>query len=1060
MRYVELNGTNATPPFTTRPSQRMKIKTLNKEPSRLLISLTCLLCATVLHAAQLVTVPDPSHHLAAGGNGDSALPLVSHDGRFVLFSSSADNLSSANTNAPLPSEAAAQLNVFLRDRSNAVTALVSVNLAGTGGGNYASFPAGISTNGRYVLLETSASNLVAGDTNNAPDVLVRDLQAGMNILVSAVTNGLPGNGASSNAVMTPDGRYIAFISAASNLVAGDTNGIPDVFVRDLVTGTTVLASVGAQSAKGMSEAPQITPDGRYVAFFSTATNLVPGVPDDGGDVYMRDLAGNTTVWASSHARTALQSFQNATNPVCFGHVISADGKFVAYEVCRSLAATNWMIAAPLPSVTNGIVMRYTLETGLTDIVCTNAAILSGAPADVQTLAMTPDGRFIAFIANPNSSPGMAACVYVWDGLSNATTLVSGDLTGAVPTNDMSIWPAITPDGRFVAFQSTATNLVTNSLVGEFHVYVRDLQAGITQLVDADTNGIGSGVTGLTVPQITEDGRFVAFEADDGRLVPNDSNRLPDVFVRDLVAGTTDLISKRDPALPGLTPDGPSTLASLSVSAEGSLVAFTSAADDLVLNDTNGYPDVYVRNLLFDSTLLVSVDASGTTSGNGPSGEATISSDGRFVAFSSSASNLVAGDTNNASDVFVRDLLTGTTALVSVNLNGFSGNGASYTPIITSDGRAVLFRSLAKDLVPGSFGDSYEHLFWRELGPGTTYALSVFNNFGLSPTPPVAVTPDGHFVAFGGQRADWYVWDSQLHATVYSNTVPAGNVILALSISPDGNRIAYALGIAYGSLTPGLTNLYLVDRAASSLKLLGSVQSVAHGVPRFSADGRYLAYVTRSVNVPADTNGLNDVYLYDCLTSSNTLVSQPYDAPVSANGDSDSPDISPDGRFVAYRSAASNLVPGDFNGLPDVFLWERLTGATMLLSVSQGSDSSANNRSLTPVFSGDGNTVFFETWASDLVPYDFNRGSDIFAVSLLSSGAVPLFRTAIAPGTGPGIWISWPAVVGKSYRLQFKNTLTDPAWQDLAGIVTLVGTHAYLNDLAVPGSQRFYRVIAQ
>jgi hypothetical protein len=95
-----------------------------------------------------------------------------------------------------------------------------------------------------------------------------------------------------------------------------------------------------------------------------------------------------------------------------------------------------------------------------------------------------------------------------------------------------------------------------------------------------------------------------------------------------------------------------------------------------------------------------------------------------------------------------------------------------------------------------------------------------------------------------------------------------------------------------------------------------------------------------------------------------------------------------------------------------------------------------------------------------VPFDFNGWSDIFAVSLLSSGGVPLFRAAIASGPGPGIWISWPAVPGKSYHMQFKNTLADPAWQDLGGNVCLVGAHAYLNDLAAPGSQRFYRVVAQ
>ena len=1019
-----------------------KTTTLNTKPGALLILLACLLSATLLHGAELVTIRDPSRPPIPGANGDSSLPLPSADGRYVLFTSDADNLVAAGTNAtPAVTGLMPLLNAYLRDRSNGVTTLISVNLGGTNGGNWDSFPVGISTNGRYVLFETGASDLIAGDTNNASDVLVRDLQAGTNILVSAATNGLPGNDASDSSVMTPDGRYVAFVSAASNLVPGDTNGIRDVFVRDLLAGTTTLASVGAQSASSSSEAPQITPDGRYVAFFSNATNLLPGIPPSAGEIYVRDLVAASTVWASSAARTTLQSLQNATNPVCFGHVISADGQFVAYEVSPSVWPAN------------GIVLRYSLETGLSDIVCTNAAVLSSQPQDDQTLAMTPDGRFLAFTANPNPSPGLAACIYVWDALSNSTTLVSGDLTGAVPINDSSLWPAITPDGRFVTFQSTATDLVTNSLAGDFHVYVRDLQAGTTRLVDADPNGVGSGVTALTAPQITDDGRFVAFDAVDGSLVQGDANQFSDAFMRDLPAGTTDLISKHDPALPCRTPDGPNTLSPLSVSADGSRVAFVSSADDLVPNDANGLPDVFVRDLPAGNTMLVSADPSGAASGNSSSGEPTISADGRFVAFSSNASDLVPGDTNNASDVFVRDLQTGATTLVSVNLNGVSANGASYTPIISSDGRTVLFHSQASDLVAGSFGSSQENLFWRELDSGTTYAVTTFNSGYYSTGLPATITPDGHFVAFGGRNAAWYLWDAQLHATIYSNAVPGLSSITALAISPDGNRIAYASA-------SGLTNLYLVDRAAGTLKPLGSISSVTHGVPRFSADGRYLAYVTSSANSPGDANGLKDVYLYDSVSGSNTLVSQPYNAPASANGDSDSPDISPDGRFVAYRSAASNLVPGDFNGVPDVFLWDRLTGATLLLSASQWSDSSANNRSLTPVFSGDGSTVFFESWASDLAPYDFNHWSDIFAVSLLSSGTVPPFRIAVVPGPGPGIWLSWPAVPGKSYHVQFKNTLADPAWLDLGGSISLVGTHAYLNDLPAPGSQRFYRVVAQ
>ena len=230
---------------------------------------------------------------------------------------------------------------------------------------------------------------------------------------------------------------------------------------------------------------------------------------------------------------------------------------------------------------------------------------------------------------------------------------------------------------------------------------------------------------LMQPRLSDDGGFAAFEAYDGSLVPDDSNKAIDVFVRDLTNAATELISLRDPALPSVTGNGPSTLSLLSVSAEGSFVAFVSEADNLVPNDTNGYRDVFVRDLLGGSTLLVSADMSGVTTGNGLSTDSAISADGRYVAFTSTATNLVAGDTNGVSDVFVRDLLYGTTTLVSVNTNGFSGNGASYSPMISADGRAVLFHSQASDLAPGAFGSGIENLFWRDLWSGTTYALTTY-----------------------------------------------------------------------------------------------------------------------------------------------------------------------------------------------------------------------------------------------------------------------------------------------------------------------------------------------
>ena len=163
-------------------------------------------------------------------------------------------------------------------------------MAGNGGGNGDSFPTGISTNGQYALFESSASDLVAGDTNNASDIFVRDVVNGLTTLVSVSTNGTSGNGRiARGSVMTGDGRYVAFVSTASNLISfasGYPNNIANVFIRDLQASTTKLVSAGAPTnaippitGTGSSESPEITPDGRYVAFYSTATNF-PSRGDD------------------------------------------------------------------------------------------------------------------------------------------------------------------------------------------------------------------------------------------------------------------------------------------------------------------------------------------------------------------------------------------------------------------------------------------------------------------------------------------------------------------------------------------------------------------------------------------------------------------------------------------------------------------------------------------------------------------------------------------------------------------------------------------------------------
>ena len=1017
------------------------------------LTLVCATAALLCFAANLwagplplVSLLHPSQSPPFGGNGDSCLPVLSPDGRFVLFASTANNLLVASNGLPLPALVPARFNVFLRDRTNQTTTLVSATLAGTSGGNGDSFPVALSTNGQFALIESSASDLVAGDTNNATDIFLRDLAAGTTWLVSVSTNGLPGNGVSRSAVMTPDGRYIAFVSEASNLVPGDTNRIARIFLRDLQAATTVLVSAGPFSTNAAAvkpasgfDSPELTPDGRYVAFSSTATNLVPGsVPGQrtGGDIYVRDVVAGTNVWASSGMRANLKNVTGLTNGVCYNLALSADGKFVAYQA-------SLLPVSPVSSSSNisfGIILRYSLETGLTDLVHANGTTSILRMENTRNLDLTPDGRLLAFTANTNGVAATTTCVLVWDANSGALTLASGDLGGAVPTNSLSSRPVLTPDGRRVAFLSNAGGLATNSVPGLWQLYLRDLPTATTVLVNAGTNGAACEVTAATVARLSADGNSVAFEATDGSLVANDNNHSLDVFVRDVAAGTNELVSASHPVLTSTSPNGASILSAFSASADGRYIAFASEADNLVSGDTNGFRDIFVRDLATATNWLVSLAADGA-SANGLSYEPAISGDGRYVAFTSSATNLVTGDTNKATDIFVRDRQAGTTMLASVKYTVASpGNKASYSPALSADGRWLLFRSQATDLASGSFTGA-ENLFLRDLQTGTTWPLTAsgsgttwpFTASGVGP----AMTPDGRFTAFVGgpplvpSAAYLYVWDALLAARVFTNATIG---ITNLAISSDGNRLAYVLG----------SNLRAADRATGADWLVSPLALNSRTQPRFSADGRWLTYARIA-------GGSNQVYLYDLQSQTEILVSHAINSAVGASGHSDAPEISPDGRFVAYRSLATNIVAGANGAARQIILYDRQTGANSLVSANPATGSAGDDYSVRASFSPDGQVLLVQSWASDLATGDFNRSGDVLAYGFATAVLLP----SATPGQGP--WITWPYLFSNHYRVQFKSDLSEPVWQTLPGTITNLGVKAFLPDAAPASARKFYRV---
>jgi Tol biopolymer transport system component len=253
------------------------------------------------------------------GNSYSDLAAISADGRYVSFQSYATDLVPGDTNDTE--------DVFVRDLRDGITQRVSVSTAGEEGERYRfSSRSALSADGRYCAFESSAGNLVSGDTNDNLDVFVRDLRSGVTRRISVGTHGEQADGYSEDPAISSDGRYVAFVSTAPNLVPGDTNDKADVFVRDLRSGVTRRVSVGShgEQADGYSDDSAISGDGRYVVFVSSASNLVPNDTNGSGDVFIRDRVLGTT------RRVDVGPGNEQADRSAYGAAVSSDGRYVSF----------------------------------------------------------------------------------------------------------------------------------------------------------------------------------------------------------------------------------------------------------------------------------------------------------------------------------------------------------------------------------------------------------------------------------------------------------------------------------------------------------------------------------------------------------------------------------------------------------------------------------------------------------------------------------------------------------------------------------------------------------
>ena len=315
-----------------------------------------------------------------------------------------------------------------------------------------------SADGRYVAFESSSSNLVPGDTNGTRDVFVHDRVTGGTERVSVSSSGGQGNDWSDSPSISADGRYVAFYSRASNLVAGDTNAVADIFVHDRVTGGTERVSVSSTGEQGDGAWPSISADGRYVAFYSSASNLVPGDTNGAFDVFVHDRVTGETI------RVSVSSSGVEGNSMSGLPTISADGRYVAFH---SIASNL------VPGDTNSgfDVFVHDLVTGETERVSVSSAGEESNDGSVYSygLAISSDGRYVAFPSNAsNLVPGDTngkIDVFVHDRVTGATERVVVSSSGE-QGNDHSAFASISADGRYVAFQSEATNLTTGETNGK------------------------------------------------------------------------------------------------------------------------------------------------------------------------------------------------------------------------------------------------------------------------------------------------------------------------------------------------------------------------------------------------------------------------------------------------------------------------------------------------------------------------------------------------------------------------------------------------------------------
>ncbi len=796
----------------------------------------------------------------------------------------------------------------------------------------------LSPYGRFLVFATSEA-LDAADTNTQRDIYLVDRVANQTELISINTAGQLGNADSYEPDVSADGRYVIFRTGSTNLDPADVGGSHDIYIRDRLLGTTELLSrsLAGRSAGGHTADAVISPDGQWVSFMSLSRKLVVGDSNSKYDTFLLNRGTGVTERIS-----VSETLSQVTDNNSWGSDVSADGRYVVFQ-----SQSEQLLAADTNSLSD---------------------------------------------------------IFWKDRVTGQLRLVSTASDGT-PANGESQKKSVSDDGRWVAFDSKASNLTSDPHAGAgtvFQVYIKDMVTGLTKRISLSK--LSQTYLGNSRrPEISGDGRFITFESD-GRLVAGDTNQRFDIYLYDRLNDSLHLVSGGDDGLPGLGQSVNSV-----ISSDGSTIAFTTSSSNVAGPNTVGGIVTVDIDRLFEPhrvSLLPDTESIGSDFGRGIT--------------TGDISGVVFDDVNSDGARQVGEAgLSGWIVFIDLNSNGQVDSGEPLQTTAEDDPLTGSVDEAGTFLFSGFDFGSYTIVILAQTGYAPTFATNVAAtlaagttdvtvNFAMNETRKTIAgllwdDKNGNGLLDAGEQrlvGRTVFLDSNGNGTLdvpelFTSTLPddpltaqvneAGTYLLS-GVAAGPHTIVQVLPSGWRQTVPGSSGFSVQD-----VLLQGYVTGQNSATNPFydssvSDGGRFIAFTTKKSMLPVDGNTLNDLYLLDRASGDVELASV-NDNGTPANGESFNPSISADGRYVAFRSHGSNLVSNDQNGQPDIFVRDRILGTTTLVSAVDPSlatgPSTGNSFSYNPVISGDGRFVAFWSDSNNLVPGDTNNQFDLFLRDLAS-----------------------------------------------------------------------------